>query len=193
VHNKNLLAGLLITRFILVIYRERMLPLESPTIVRQVRLIGTRDKIADPELWRSGCRALRWGWAMTSAFVSHLSRFFPYCNDEKYQDSRGVPSSPELNLAGTVPQGMTFRPCCLDSSRAVFPTFWWGGIWLWASANAILFRSPYYHIRFSRALHPFSLFFAHRVHRPHKHILVLRFPLIAIPQFVWIRRIQYGI
>lgn len=38
-----------------------------------------------------------------------------------------------------------------------------------------------------------SLFFAHRVRHPPEHISVLRFPLIAIPQFVWIRTIQYGI
>lgn len=40
-----------------------------------------------------------------------------------------------------LPQGMTFRPCCLDILPAVFPTFWWGGIWPGASVNAILSRS----------------------------------------------------
>lgn len=106
---------------------------------------------------------------MTFAFVSHLSRSFPrstYRNDEKYQGHRGSPSSPTPNLVGTtVPQGTTFRPCCLDSSRAVFPTFWWGGIWPWASANAILFRSPPPHPILSRPpsfFVPFSL----RITRP---------------------------
>lgn len=53
-----------------------------------------------------------------------------------------------------LPQGMTFRPCCLDSSRAVFPTFWWGGIWPGASANAILSHSP-----LSPTLSPLSISF----------------------------------
>lgn len=108
---------------------------------------------------------ITWGWAMTSVFISHLSHYFPFHVLQHRKISRQSPSSPKPNLAGTVPQGMTFRPCCLDSSRAVFPTFWWGGIWPWASANAILFRPPY-HIRFSRTLHPFSFPFLCASHPP---------------------------
>lgn len=143
-----------------------------------------------------GYRALR----EDERWLPHLSRICrvpsrsAYCKRRKIS-RRGAPSSPKPNLAGTAPQGMTFRPCCLDSSRAVFPTFWWGGIWLWASANAILFRFPY-HIRIlSRPpsfFVPFSLRRVASATLP-EHILVLRFPLIAIPQFVWIRKVQYGI
>lgn len=160
----------------------------SPRIAPRsfVSLIGTGDKTVDPELWWSEYHILheyeRW--------LPHLPRicrlpFRPtYYNIEKYQDSRGGhPSSPKPNLAEIVPQGMTFRPCCLDSFRAVFPTFWWGGIWLRASANAILFRSPY-HPTLSRALHPFSLHVASAT-LPSTPITV-----IAISQFVWIRNIE---
>jgi len=125
------------------------------------------------------------------AFVAFLSPFYVFATRRKnITTAVGFPRHPKPNLSRTVPQGMTFRPCCLDSFWAVFPTFWWGGIWLWASANAILFRSPY-HIRFFCALHPFpSLFLC--VRHPSENILVLWFPLIAIPQFVWIPTVEYN-
>lgn len=145
-----------------------------------------------------GVPCITWRWAMTSAFVPHLSYYLlsvlrmAMAKNIKTVVGTVAPSSPKPNLAGTVPQGMTFRPCCFDSSRAVFPTFWWGGIWLWASANAILFRSPY-HIRFSRAHHPFSFPFLCASHPPPSRthfgipIPAYRYPTVCLNTYNTIR------
>lgn len=91
---------------------------------------------------------------MTFAFASHLSCSFARptcCNIKKCQNSQRVLLVSRAEFCRNGSSRDDIQTCCLDSSRAVFPTFWWGGIWPGASANAILFRSPY-HIRFSSFL-----------------------------------------
>lgn len=117
------------------------------------------------------------------------------CSATSKNIKTGSPSSPRPNLVGTVPQGMTFRPCCLDSSRAVFPTFWWGGIWPGASANAILFRFSLPFESHAPSILFRSLFFSRRPSYYRATVSrCIPIPVIAILQFVWIRTtIQYRI
>lgn len=73
-------------------------------------------------------------WLSRSPHICRALSVRPTCLQRYSKNTRTVIGLGSLvNRAefqlGTVPQGMTFRPCCLDSSRAVFPTFWWGGIW----------------------------------------------------------------
>lgn len=125
------------------------------------------------------------------AFVAFLPVSSTYCNVEKYQGSLVTQAKSRRDDGSSRDDIQTVLPW-LVSSRLSDILMRWDLAVSQCKCHSLSFSLP--HPILSRPPSFFcSLFFAHRVRHSPEHILVLRFPLIAIPQFVWIRRIQYGI
>lgn len=108
------------------------------------QLIATRTKVVIGTRYQKG-PGVGSSWTMTLASPSHSSSFSLYCRSSKNIKIHPFSYPWMVGSRWILPQGMTFRPCCLDSAPgAVFPTFWWGGIWPGASANAVLSRSTFH-------------------------------------------------
>lgn len=156
-----------------------------------VSLIGTRDKTADPELWSSGCRALR----EDERWLPHLSRIcritFPFYVAQRRKISRrswgSLVTQAESRRDGSSRDDIqTVLPWLVSSRLSDILMRWDLAVsqckchsLSFSLPRPILSRPPSFFV-------PFSLRIASAIPPP-EHILVLRFPLIAIPQFVWIR------
>lgn len=142
-----------------------------------------------------GTVRVTWGWAMTSAFVSHLSRSFPFYVLQTTKNIKtwgSLVTQAESRRDGSSRDDIQTVLPWLVSSRLSDILMRWDLAVSQCKCHSLSFSLP--HPILSRPpsfFVPFSLRVASAT-LP-EHILVLRFPLIAIPQFVWIRKIQYGI
>jgi len=105
--------------------------------------------------------------------------------------SHGAPSSPMPNLEGTVPQGMTFRPCCLGlvSSRLSDILMRWDLAGSQCKCHSLSFFLLYpTHSRPLSFFVSFSLRVARPLSLPNALTPVLRFPLSlfrSLFEYVW--------